>query len=177
APREAEGGEEAHEADRRRGDPPGGVPGGVAGGVGGATVGRSVNTTVGRSAGQTVGMAPDGSGASIETSATGDAPTLRPSDRPTFVPSDRPTVVVIQPAFLGDVVLTTPLLAALASVHGPVDVVTTPAAAILLETHPAVATVIRYDKRGAERGLHGAWRVSRQLRGRGYLRADLPHQS
>ena len=48
------------------------------------------------------------------------------------------TSVVIQTAFLGDVVLTTPLLAALAERHGPVDVVTTPAAASLLETHPAV---------------------------------------
>jgi len=38
---------------------------------------------------------------------------------------------VIQTAFLGDVVLTTPLLAALAKQDGPVDVVTTPAAAPL----------------------------------------------
>jgi len=96
---------------------------------------------------------------------------------PTVQPSDRPTVVVIQTAFLGDVVLTTPLLAALAAVHGPVDVVTTPAAAALIETHPAVSTVFRYDKRGAERGLRGVWRLSRQLRSRGYLRAYLPHRS
>ena len=38
-------------------------------------------------------------------------------------------IVVVQTAFLGDVVLTTPLLATLAAQHGPVDVVTTPAAA------------------------------------------------
>jgi lipopolysaccharide heptosyltransferase II len=95
----------------------------------------------------------------------------------TVRPSDRPTVVVIQTAFLGDVVLTTPLLAALAAVHGPVDVVTTPAAAVLLETHPAVAAVIRYDKRGADRGMRGVWRLSRRLRSRGYLRAYLPHGS
>ena len=89
----------------------------------------------------------------------------------------RSPTLVIQTAFLGDVVLTTPLLAALAAVHGPVDVVTTPAAADLIETHPAVATVIRYDKRGAERGLRGVWRLSRRLRSRGYLRAYLPHRS
>jgi heptosyltransferase-2 len=88
-----------------------------------------------------------------------------------------PSVVVIQTAFLGDVVLTTPLLTALAAVHGPVDVVTTPAAASLIETHPAVATVFRYDKRGGEGGLRGVWRLSRQLRARGYLRAYLPHRS
>ena len=85
--------------------------------------------------------------------------------------------LVIQTAFLGDVVLTTPLLAALAQRYGPVDVVTTPAAAVLLETHPAVGTVIRYDKRGADRGLRGLWRLGRRLRARRYSRAYLPHRS
>src|SRR6266576_1610518 len=63
--------------------------------------------------------------------------------------------LVIQTAFLGDVVLTTPLLSALAALHGPVDVVTTPVAAPLLETHPAVRTVIPYDKRGTDGGWGG----------------------
>jgi heptosyltransferase-2 len=48
------------------------------------------------------------------------------------MPADAPPALVIQTAFLGDVVLTTPLLEALARRHGPVDVVTTPAAALLL---------------------------------------------
>jgi heptosyltransferase-2 len=85
--------------------------------------------------------------------------------------------LVIQTAFLGDVVLTTPLLAALAERYGPVDVVTTPAAAVLLETHPAVGTVIRFDKRDADRGLRGVWRLGRRLRARHYARAYLPHRS
>jgi heptosyltransferase-2 len=85
--------------------------------------------------------------------------------------------LVIQTAFLGDVVLTTPLLAALADQFGPVDVVTTPAAAVLLETHPAVGTVIRYDKRGADRGLRGLWTLGRRLRSRRYARVYLPHRS
>jgi heptosyltransferase-2 len=92
--------------------------------------------------------------------------------------SDGPSgTLVIQTAFLGDVVLSTPLLAALAERYGPVDVVTTPAAAVLLETHPAVGTVIRYDKRGADRGLRGLWTLGRRLRARGYARAYLPHRS
>jgi heptosyltransferase II len=85
--------------------------------------------------------------------------------------------LVVQTAFLGDVVLTTPLLTLLAERHGPVDVVTTVAAAPLLETHPAVAAVIRYDKRGVDRGLVGFWRLARRLRGRRYARAYLPHRS
>jgi heptosyltransferase-2 len=85
--------------------------------------------------------------------------------------------LLIQTAFLGDVVLTTPLLAALAERDGPVDVVTTPAAAPLLETHPAVGRVIPYDKRGADRGWRGLRTVARRLAGGGYARAYLPHRS
>jgi heptosyltransferase II len=85
--------------------------------------------------------------------------------------------LVIQTAFLGDVVLTTPLLTALAERHGPLDVVTTPGAAALLEGHPAVRDVIRYDKKGRDRGLTGLRRLGATLRARGYRRAFLPHRS
>ena len=86
-------------------------------------------------------------------------------------------MLVIQTAFLGDVILTTPLLAALARHHGPIDLVTTPAAASLVEKHPAVREVIRYDKRGTDRGIAGFLRMARQLRQRAYSRAYLPHRS
>ena len=85
--------------------------------------------------------------------------------------------LVIQTAFLGDVVLTTPLLAAIAAQHGLVDVITTPVAAPLLETHPAVRRVIPYDKRGTDRGWAGVRRLVGRLRGEEYERAYLPHRS
>lgn len=85
--------------------------------------------------------------------------------------------LVIQTAFLGDVVLTTPLLAALAARRGPVDVVTTPAAASLLDTHPAVRRVIPYDKRGTERGWSGVRALARRLKAEAYEQAYLPHRS
>jgi heptosyltransferase-2 len=75
------------------------------------------------------------------------------------------------------VVLTTPLLSALAERHGPVDVVTTPAAGSLLETHPAVRSVIRYDKHGRDSGVTGLWKLSRELRSRRYSVVYLPHRS
>ena len=75
--------------------------------------------------------------------------------------------LVIQTAFLGDVVLTTPLLSALAA-SGPVDVVTTPAGGALLAGHPAVRRVIRYDKRGAQRGLGGVRQLAAELRAHRY---------
>ena len=87
------------------------------------------------------------------------------------------STLVIQTAFLGDVVLTTPLLSALAAEHGPVDVVTTALAAPLLENHPAVVRVIPYDKRGKDRGWTGLRRLGRQLQDARYARAYLPHRS
>ena len=84
---------------------------------------------------------------------------------------------MIQTAFLGDAVLTTPLLSALADLYGPVDVVTTPIAAPLLETHPAVLQVIPYDKRRADGGWKGITTLARRLREQQYERAYLPHRS
>jgi heptosyltransferase-2 len=84
--------------------------------------------------------------------------------------------LVIQTSFLGDTVLTTPLLAQLAN-RGPVDVVTTPAAAALLANHPAVRTIIPYDKRGGDRGLRGLWQLARRLREERYAVAFLAQGS
>lgn len=85
--------------------------------------------------------------------------------------------LVVQTAWLGDVVLTTPLLDALAMRHDAIDVVTTPAAAPLVETHPAVRAVVTYDKRGLERGLAPFLRLAGRLRAAGYSDAYLPHRS
>jgi heptosyltransferase-2 len=87
------------------------------------------------------------------------------------------STLVIQTAFLGDVVLTTGLLTALAERRGPVDVLVTPAAKPLLDTHPAVKDVLVYDKRGRDRGLGGLLRTGRRLAERRYQRAYLPHRS
>ena len=73
--------------------------------------------------------------------------------------------LVIQTSFLGDMVLTTPLLAEL-SAHGPVDVVATPASAPLLANNPHVRDVIVYDKRGAMAGLGGLRRAAEIVRRR-----------
>ena len=84
--------------------------------------------------------------------------------------------LVIQTSFLGDMVLTTPLLSHL-SRDGAVDVVGTPAATALLANHAAVRRVIPYDKRGAERGIAGFWKLAMQLRETRYDRALLAQGS
>jgi len=70
--------------------------------------------------------------------------------------------LVIQTSFLGDVVLTTPLLAELAT-RGPVHVVATPSGAPLLARNPDVASVTIYDKRGSARGVGGLADVAAEL--------------
>ena len=84
--------------------------------------------------------------------------------------------LVIQTSFLGDTVLTTPLIARLAE-HGPVDVLVTPASARLLANHPAIRETIVYDKRGRDRSVAGFARMARALRARRYASVYLAQGS
>ena len=84
--------------------------------------------------------------------------------------------LVIQTSFLGDMVLTTPLLAYLAE-RGPVDVVSTPAASALLANHPAVRERIAYDKRRSDGGISGFLRMAARLRAKKYDAAYLAQGS
>lgn len=78
--------------------------------------------------------------------------------------------LVVQTSFLGDMVLTTPLIAYLAE-RGAVDVVCTPAAAALLANDPHVRSVIPYDKRGVDRGIGGFMKLAARLRASNYAAA------
>ena len=73
--------------------------------------------------------------------------------------------LVIQTSFLGDVILTTPLIAELAR-RGPVDVLVTPGGAAALANNPDIRTVIRYDKRGTYGAAVGMWQTIQEIRGR-----------
>ena len=87
-----------------------------------------------------------------------------------------PGSLVVQTSFLGDTVLTTPLLAYL-SQRGPVDVVVSPGAAPLLANNPAIRNLIVYDKRGRDRGVAGFVRLARRLRSARYTHAYLAQGS
>ncbi len=87
------------------------------------------------------------------------------------------TAAVIQTAYLGDVVLTTPLIETLAQKYGPVHVVTTPENAPLLETLPTVSSVIPYDKRRTHRGISGILHIAKALKHHAPDHVFIPHQS
>ncbi|HEU4584428.1 MAG TPA: lipopolysaccharide heptosyltransferase II [Gemmatimonadaceae bacterium] len=75
--------------------------------------------------------------------------------------------LVVQTSFLGDTVLTTPLIAELAK-RGPVDVVVTPASAALLANNPEIRKLHVYDKRQRDSGMAGLLRLGRAIaRGEG----------
>jgi heptosyltransferase-2 len=73
------------------------------------------------------------------------------------------TSLVVQTSFLGDVVLTTPLIAELAK-RGPVDVLTTPEGATLLRNSPDVRNIIVYDRRDGDKGIAGFARTVGRIR-------------
>ncbi len=88
-------------------------------------------------------------------------------------------ILVIQTAFLGDVILTLPMIRKLKENYpgSAIDVVTTPKAGSLLTGHPDIANVIAYDKRGAEKGIKGIFSMARRLRQNHYSLAVVPHRS
>lgn len=88
-------------------------------------------------------------------------------------------VVVSQTSFLGDVVLTTPLLRALKQILRPrrLSVLVRPEAAALLKGHPCVDAILLDDKHGRDRGPRGVGRVARRLRAEGIDVAVSPHRS
>lgn len=73
------------------------------------------------------------------------------------------TSLVVQTSFLGDVVLTTPLIAELAK-RGPVDVVTTPEGSTILRNHPHIRNLLIYDRRDADKGIAGFARTVGRIR-------------
>jgi heptosyltransferase-2 len=88
-------------------------------------------------------------------------------------------ILVIQTAFIGDVVLTLPLIQVTKEyfANASVDVVTIPRAGELLRNHSSIREVILYDKKGLDRGWMGFWKHVRALRERQYDLAIIPHRS
>ena len=91
----------------------------------------------------------------------------------------RERILIVQSGFLGDVVLTTPLLAAVRRrfPSANLSVLVTPAAAPLVAHHPAVDAVLADDKRGAGRGATGLATLVRRLRAERFTLAIAAHKS
>jgi len=88
-------------------------------------------------------------------------------------------ILIIQTAYIGDVLLTTPLIQACRD-HFPdaaIDIMVIPAAGPLVETHPALRQVILYDKRKSQSGCRGVIAMAGRLRRTQYTLVLTPHRS
>lgn len=88
-------------------------------------------------------------------------------------------ILVFHTAFIGDVVLTLPLVqrlrASFPTAH--ITFVAIPSAANVLENHPAINNILIYDKRRRDSGFGGMFRLVRRLRDDAYDVAIIPHRS
>jgi len=90
-----------------------------------------------------------------------------------------PALLVVQTSFLGDVVLTTPLVSALRRLVRArrLAVLVRPEAVPLLAGHPDVDEVLVDDKRGSDRGPRGLLGTAQRLRRQRFDVAVSPHRS
>ncbi len=87
--------------------------------------------------------------------------------------------LIIQTAFLGDTLLTLPMVQSLAKLHphSLIDIVTLPANMEVFKLSPHINEVIPYDKRGAEKGILGVLKLARKITRAGYSKVFVPHRS
>jgi heptosyltransferase II len=88
-------------------------------------------------------------------------------------------ILVIQTAFIGDAILALPLIQILKQQYpqASIDVMVVPRAADIFTHHPAISSIIQYDKRGIDKGIRGVWHLARKLRKEKYDLAVVPHRS
>ncbi len=88
-------------------------------------------------------------------------------------------ILVVQTAFIGDVVLTLPLVQQAVRVFPEAEVhfLTIPTSVPLVETHAAIHRVWVYDKHRQHRGMRALWQLAHQLRQQQFDLALVPHLS
>lgn len=88
-------------------------------------------------------------------------------------------ILILQTAFIGDVLLTLPLLQSVKKLFpgARLDFLAIPAARNILETHPDIHQLIIYDKRKRDKGIIAFFQLIRRLRENRYDLAVVPHRS
>lgn len=93
--------------------------------------------------------------------------------------SEKKRVLILQTAFLGDVVLATPIAEAIKKSYPEwdVDFLVTPQSANLLENNPNISNVLTYDKKQREKGIKGFFSIINKIEAGTYDIALVPHRS
>jgi heptosyltransferase-2 len=89
------------------------------------------------------------------------------------------SILIVQTGFLGDIILSTPLIDNLARIYPdqPIDFLVTKQGAAIVSSHPSIRKVIVYDKRAEDRGIRGFFRILKKLRDEKYERVFSLHKS
>ena len=92
---------------------------------------------------------------------------------------EKKRVLILQTAFLGDVVLATPMAESIKNSHPEweVDFLTTPESGALLENNPNISRILTYDKNKSERGVKGFLSKISEIEAGAYDIALIPHRS
>lgn len=87
-------------------------------------------------------------------------------------------ILIIHTAFIGDIVLSTALVAKLKNKYPNSDIyfLTTPAGKTILENNPKIKKIIPYDKRGKDKGLSSFFNLAKELRKLNFDICICPHR-
>ena len=88
-------------------------------------------------------------------------------------------ILVIQTAFLGDIILTTPLLRNLKErfPESKISFLTTPQGAEILSGNPCISDLIVYDKKGRDTGIIPFLKMAGRIKEEGFSLVVSPHKS
>ncbi|WP_369715929.1 glycosyltransferase family 9 protein [Leptotrichia sp. HSP-536] len=87
-------------------------------------------------------------------------------------------ILIIHTAFIGDIVLSTPLIQKLKDLYpkSEIDYLTLPTNQSILYNNPNLNEVILYDKKGKDKGIKGFLKVLKILKQKKYDYAVIPHR-
>lgn len=87
-------------------------------------------------------------------------------------------ILIIHTAFIGDIVLSTPLIKKLRDTYPKAEItyLTTPVGASILRNSPHLNHIIEYDKRGEHKGIKGFWAIAKKLKMEAYNLVITPHR-
>lgn len=87
-------------------------------------------------------------------------------------------ILIIHTAFIGDIVLSTPLIKKLRDTYPKAEItyLTTPVGASILRNNPHLNHIIEYDKRGEYKGIKGFWAIAKKLKMEAYNLVITPHR-
>lgn len=87
-------------------------------------------------------------------------------------------ILIIHTAFIGDIVLSTPLIKKIKDTYPDSDItyVTTPSGEAILKNNPYLNNIIIYDKRGEHKGISGVWQLGKRLRYENFNMVITPHR-